>query len=85
MLQTVRAEKLDEKNEVVCLVSMFPAWATVCKLSKNGRFLQFHDLSKKSKPVKAIYIYASECSHYTLSERGMVYRGPSHRSWDISN
>ena len=25
MLQTVRAEKADEKNEVVCLVSMFPS------------------------------------------------------------
>ena len=25
MLQTVRAEKLDEKNGVICLVSMFPS------------------------------------------------------------
>ena len=25
MLQTVRAEKAHEKNEVVCLVSMFPS------------------------------------------------------------
>ena len=30
------------------------------------------DLSKKSKSVKAIYIYASEGSHNTLLENGMV-------------
>ena len=24
MVQTVRANKVDEKNEVICLVSMFP-------------------------------------------------------------
>ena len=57
----------------------------VRKLSKKVYFLQVcADLSKKSKSVKAIYIYASESSHYTLSENGMVYRGLNHRSWDIS-
>ena len=40
----------------------------VRQLSKKVQFLQFcADLSKKSKSVKAIYIYASESSHYTLS------------------
>ena len=70
MLQTVRAEKVDEKNGVICLVSMFPSWVMVCKLSKKVNFLQFCvDLSKKSKSesAKAIYICASESSHYTLS------------------
>ena len=43
------------------------------------------DLSKKSKSIKAIHIYACESSHYTLSENSMVYRGVSHGSWDISN
>ena len=86
MLQTVRAEKVDEKNGVICLVFMFPSWAMVCKLSKKVHFLQLcADLSKTSKPLKAIYIYASESCLSTLSENGMVYRGPSHRSWDISN
>ena len=85
MLQTVRAEKVDEKNGVICLVSMFPSWVMVRKLSKKVYFLQFYaDLSKKSKSVKAIYIYASEGSHYTLSENGIVYGGLSHRSWDAS-
>ena len=58
MLQTVRVEKVDEKIGVICLVSMFPSWVMVCKLSKKVNFLQFcADLSKKSKSVEAIYIY----------------------------
>ena len=71
MLKTVRAEKVDEKNGVICLVSMFPSWIMVFKLSKKYR-----------KSVKAIYIYASESSRYTLSENAMIYRGLSHRSRD---
>ena len=54
------------------------------KLSKKVNFLQFYaDLNKKSKSVKAIHIYASESSYYTLSENTMVYTGLSHRSCDI--
>ena len=65
---------------------MFPSWVMVCKLSKKVHFLQFcADLSKKSKSVEAIYIYASESSHYTVSENPMIYRGLSHCSWDISD
>ena len=86
MNNTVRLEKVDEKNAVIGLVSMFPSWVMALKLSKKVHFLQFcADLSKKSKSVKAIYIYASESSHYTLSENAMVYRGLSHCSWDISD
>ena len=78
------AEKVNEKNGVISLVSMFPSWLMVCKLSKKVHFLQFcADLSKKS--VELIYIYASESSHYTLSENVMVCSGLSHRSWDISD
>ena len=85
MLQTVRVEIVDEKKWVICLVFMFPSWLMVPKLSKKVHFFQIcADLSKKSKSIKAIYIYASESSLSTLSENGMVYRGPSHRSWDIS-
>ena len=36
MLQTVRAEKVDEKNGIIHLVSMFPYWVMILKLS--GRF-----------------------------------------------
>ena len=74
MSQTVRAENVDVKNGVIFLVSMFPSKVLVLKLSKKVNFLQFcADLSKKSKYIKAIYIYASESSLCTLSENGVVY------------
>ena len=74
MLQTVSAEKLDEKTWVIGLVSMFPSWVMVLKLSKKVHFFQFYaDLSRKHKSVKANYIYASESSCDTLSENDMVY------------
>ena len=50
----------------------------VLKFSKKVHFLHiFADHNKKSKFVKAANIYASESSHYTLSENDMVYRGLS--------
>ena len=74
ILQTVRSEKVDEKNWVICLVSMFPSWVMVSKWSKKVHFLQFcADLSKISKSIKAIYINASERSRFALSENGIVY------------
>ena len=85
MLQTVGAEKSRWKSGVICLVSVLPSWVMV-KFSKKVHFLQFYaDLSQKPKSVKAIYIYGSESSYYSLSENDMVYRGLSHRSWDISD
>ena len=85
-LKTVRVQKVDAKNEVICIFSMFPSWGMVFKLSKKVHILQYGgDLSKKLRSVKAICIYSSESSHYTLSKNDMVYRGLSHCSWDISN
>ena len=73
------------KNGVICLVSMFPSWVMVLKLSKKVHFLQFcADLSKKSKSIKAIYIYASERSRYALSENGIVYCAMTYYFGDIS-
>ena len=86
MLQAARAGKLDEQNWVICLVSMFPSWIMVLKLSKNVHFLQFcADISKKPKSVKATDIYAPGICYDTFSENDMVYRGLSHRLWDISD
>ena len=49
------------KNGVICLVAMLPSWVKAYNLSKKVCFLQFcADLSKKSKSVKAINIYASK-------------------------
>ena len=41
MLQTIRAEKVDEKNGIICLVSMFTSWVMVLKPSKKVHFFQF--------------------------------------------
>ena len=58
MSQLVRGGKVDEKNGVISLVSMFPWRVIVLKLSKKMiLFLKFcAELSKKSK----YYIYASD-------------------------
>ena len=46
----------------------------VLKLSKKVYFLEFcASRSKKSKSIKAIYMYTSERSRYVLSENGIVY------------
>ena len=83
MLQKVRVEKRwknDEKiwkrwkNGVICLVSMIASWVIVLKLSGKVHFLQFcADLSRKTKSIEAIYIYASERSFYALSGNGIAY------------
>ena len=85
ILQTVRSEKVDEKNGVICLVSMFPSWVMVLKLSKKVHCLQFcADLTKKFKSIKAIYICASERFRYPLSENGIVYCALTYYFGDIS-
>ena len=69
MLQTVRVEKVDKKNGVICLASMVPSWVMVLKLPKKVHFLQFcTDLSEK----KAIYICGSKSFCYGLSENYMA-------------
>ena len=66
---------------------MFPSKVMVLKLSEELQYLQFcAHLNQKPKSVKTIYIYASESSYYSLTDYDhMVYRGLSHRSWDINN
>ena len=81
MLQTVRVEKKREKMRLFSLFSMFLSSVMILKLPQKVHFLQFcADLSKKPKSVKSIYIFASECSHFILSKKYMVYRGLSHCS-----
>ena len=85
MLQTVIAEKVDEKNGVTCLVIMFPSdlWSFNCP---RVYLLQFcADRSSKSKYVNATYINAPESSLYSLWENDMVYSGLNNRSRDISD
>ena len=67
--ETVWAQKVDEKNGVICLVFMSLSWVMVLKLPKIVHFLQnCVDLSIKSKSIKAIYLYPSERPHQALSE-----------------
>ena len=84
MSQTVRAQKVNEKNGSICLVSFFPAWVIVLKLPKIMHFLQIcADISKKSKCIEAIYLYSSEQPRHALSKNSMFYRGLSNSSQDI--
>ena len=84
ILQRVTSEKVDEKNGVICLVSMFPSWVMVLKLPKKVHFWNFcADLSKKSKSIIVIYIYASERSHNALSESGIVFYAMTYCFGDI--
>ena len=70
--QTVRAQKVDEKNGVICLISFFLSWVMVLKLPKIVHFLQIcADLSKKPKYIKAIYFYPSERPYHALSENSI--------------
>ena len=47
MLPAGRAEKVAEKNGVICVVIMFPSWVMILKLLKKVHFFQFWaDFSK---------------------------------------
>ena len=82
--QTVRAQKVDEKKGVICLVSSFPSWVVVLKLPRIVHFLQIcADLSKKFESFKAIYLFPSERPHHALWENSMFYRRLSNISRDI--
>ena len=63
-----------------------PLLSYVPQIDKNFAFLQFcTDIRRKSKPRRAIYIYASESSQYSLTENGTIYSGLSHSSHDIED
>ena len=80
------AEKVDEKMGSFSYLSCFLPELLSLNGPKKMHFLQYIvDLSKNANYVKAIYVYASESSHYTPSQNGMVYRGQSQRSWDIND
>ena len=82
LISESQSEERRWKNGVICLASMFHSWIMVLKLLKKMHFLLFYaDLSKKYKPARAIYIYASESSYYTLSENFMAHRGLIYCSW----
>ena len=75
ILQAVREEKSRWKKGVICLVSMFPSWVMVLKLSTNVHFCNFvlTPARNLTESIKAIYIYASERSRCVLLENCIVY------------
>ena len=66
MLQTVRTEAVDEKNGVICLVSMFPSWIMVFNCLKKFIFCNSTPTSAKNLNLLKQFTYASERSRYAL-------------------
>ena len=84
--QTLRVKKLDENNDFICLVSVFPseAWVMALKLPKLVHFFQIcAALRRKSESNKTTYLYPSEIPHHALSENDMFYKGRSNNAQDI--
>ena len=76
--QKVRAQKVDEKIGVICLVSFLSSWVMVLNFLKIVHFLQICvDHSNKSKSIKGLYLYPPERPHYAFSENSVFYRGLS--------
>ena len=59
---TDRAERVDEKNGLVCLVIMFTPGVMVIKMSKIAQFMYFLLMTVKKVTVWAKYLSASERS-----------------------
>ena len=69
-----RAQRVDEKNWVVCLVIMFNLEALVIKISKMAYLLYFFaDNSKTLFIVWANYLSVSERSYFILLRNAMDY------------
>ena len=54
---TNRVENMDEKNGVICLVSMFISWVMVLKLSRKGIFCNFVLISAKTLSLWRQFAY----------------------------
>ena len=78
MVQTITAEKVDEKNGVICLVTMFPSWIMSLNFIKK-----FKELSKKSKSVKATYVYAPKGLVLYFQKMAIVYSAMTYCCGDI--
>ena len=70
-IQRDRAQRVDEKNGVICLVIMFALGDMVMKMSKMAHFLYFLLIIAKSVAVWRKYLRASERLYLALSEDAM--------------
>ena len=68
----VSGKKVDEK--LGSFLQFLCSLPELCSLNYQKSFLQFcAEHNKKSKSIKAIYVYASEGSRNALSENCIVY------------
>ena len=61
-LSTYRAQRVDEKNDIICLV-MFTSKVLVIRMSKMAHLMYFLLNTEKADPVWAGYLNASERSY----------------------
>ena len=73
MIQAGRAEKVDEKNVVICVVFTFPSWVMILILSKKVHFpILCWSQQKHLSMLKQLHI-SFERSHYAHSENVIVH------------
>ena len=73
ILQTVRAEKVDEKNRVICLISVFPSWVTVLKLPKKVHFCNFLLTSARNISLLKQFTYMHQKDLVTHFQRMVLF------------
>ena len=77
-----RAQRLDEKNGVICLVIMFTSRVIVIKMSKMDHFLYFLLMTATVSYSLGKYWSAAETSYWVSSENGKFNRLWSYRLWN---
>ena len=73
MLQADRAEKVDEKNGVICVVFMFPSWVMILKLLEKCLLSIACWPQQKNISMLKQFTYMHLKRLYTLSENVIVY------------
>ena len=71
-ISTYRAQRVDEKNDVICLV-MFTSKVMVIRMSKMAYLMYFLLNTEKTYPVWERYLNASERSYLALLQNTMDY------------
>ena len=71
-IPTDRAQRINEKNKVICIFIMFTSRVMVIKISKMTHSLYFCWLKQKISHSLEKYLIASERSYLALLENAMV-------------
>ena len=79
-IPTDSAQRVDEKNGVICLVVMFASRVMAIKMSKMAHLLFSADDSKKLVTVWARYLSVTKTAYRVLSENRMPNRLWSYHS-----